>query len=243
MSAPTRSSPCWPSTSAARRRSQARPAWKAAEVGADPRRRRSSTWRPPATPRRALYSNPEAYEHYEAVRRLEITDDPSDRRAGAGEAGRRRVPDGARAAPPWSCGRSASSTTAARRTSPRRGPAPQGRRRRCGTWASASRRSSATRRASTCSRTARRASSWCTCTRRRPRSTCTRATTCSRSTPPRRRCAWRRSFGRRAWRAARTASSAACSAASATRRRRARTWSARSSWRATPTTARRSARC
>ena len=43
--------------------------------------------------------------------------------------------------------------------------------------------------------------------------------------------------------AARTASSAACSGASATPRRRARTWSGRSSSPAAPTTARRSSRC
>ena len=62
-----------------------------------------------------------------------------------------------------------------------------------------------------------------------------RATTCSRSTPRRRRCGSPSSWGRRAPQAARTGSSAACSAASATPPRRARTSSARSSWRATPT--------
>ena len=103
-----------------------------------------------------------------------------------------------------------------------------------GTRATARARSSTTRRGSTCSRTARPASSWCGSTRRPPRSTCTPATTCSPSTPPRRRCDSRSDSARRRRQAAPTGSSAACSAASATPSAPARTWSARSSWRASP---------
>ena len=85
--------------------------------------------------------------------------------------------------------------------------------------------------------------SWCACTRRPPGSTCIPATTCSPSTRRRKRCAWRSASARLVRRAAPTASSAACSGASVTPRRRARTSSARWTWRAARTTARRSWRC
>ena len=191
----------------------------------------------------ALYSNREALAHYEAAR---------DRALGAGPADLARIGEkqgdvalrlGRVDAAIGGVGASASSTTAARRTSSGSPTCTARSARRCGTRASASRRSSTTSRGSTCSRTARPAWSWCASTRRPPGCTCRPATTCSRSTPPRRRCAWPSGSARRARPAARTASSAACSAASATRPRRARTSSARSSWRAARTTARRSSRC
>ena len=148
-SAPTRWSRCWPSTSAAPRRSATRPAWTAPRSSRSTARR-STTWRPPATRPRALYSNPEAYEHYEAARQIECPHDPGDGRARDREAGRRRVPHGPRRHRRRAVGGVRSSTTASRRTS-RASPTCTARSARaCGTAASASSRSSATRRASTC---------------------------------------------------------------------------------------------
>ncbi len=83
----------------------------------------------------------------------------------------------------------------------------------------------------------------CGCTRRPRGCTCRSATTCLRSTPPRRRSGSPSVSARRVRRAARTGSSGACSAASATRSRRARTSSARSSWRGTPMRTRPCSRC
>ena len=186
---------------------------------------------------------PEAQGHYEIALSLESR---LDRRGGGAdrrEARRRRA--AARPGRPRrrASGSAASSTTAARRTSPGSATCTARSARGSGTRAIARARSSTTSAGSTCSRTGRRASSWCASTRRPPRSTCTPATTCSRSTRPRRRCASPSGSARRRRRAAPTGSSAASSAASATPSGRARTSSARSSWRARPTRRRRCGPC
>ena len=180
-----------------------------------------------------LYANREAASHYRHARQLlgprgRPADGVRDRR----EAGRRVAAPRPRGRGDRGLARVPRLAPRARRTSSAWPTCTASSARRCRTRASARPRSSTTRRASTCSRTARRGWSWCASTRRPPGCTCTPATTCSPSTPPRRRCAWPSGSARRAPPAARTASSGACSGASATPRRRARTSSARWSWRA-----------
>ena len=194
--APTRSWRCSPSTTAAPPRSARRPACRASSSSRCTRRR-SRFLEAAGDAAATLYSNAEAFDHYEAARGLRRR----RRRRAARASPRSRATwrcGSVALTPRWRCGRSASSTTASQEDARARGrPAPQGRRGALAQGRVASRRSSTTSAGSTCSRTGRRRWSWCTSTRRRPRSTCTPATTCSPSTRPRRPCGWRSVWARR----------------------------------------------